>query len=213
MPYTTTLNACFCHGLAVWCWVWLVCWHLPMAHAQTPEAATVVENYPAYVRHTHALTQKLIDLGPKLSGQWLSLQQLVAITHDLHLMRTPYQWERGEANLFSLQLINTALAALDDATQFWLDGNELRYLIGENESYYPFNRAYIQQKLALVLHCIEDLKTLQTLRTTLDQPTLRYQKRPEFSDPTFPTSTPPQLHPSDPLPETAPPNLFKPPTP
>ena len=180
----------------------------------TTSQADVVTSYPAYVRETAPLTQKLIDLGPLISGQLISVQRLAAISHQLHLMRTNYRWERGEENLFSAQLLKTALDALDDAVQFWQDGTELRYLVGENESYQPFNQAYISTRLKRVLDCIEDLKTLQALRTTLDSPTLRYQIRPEFNDTRQqPLSTPPKLHPDDPVLPTAPSPGLRPVTP
>jgi len=161
--------------------------------------ADITQSYPLYVRETAPLVNKLINLSPQFSGQMLSLQRLAAINHELHLMRTPYQWERGEENLFSAKLVKTALDALDDAVQFWKDGNDLRYLIGENENYMPFNQAYIQNRLKRVLDCVDDLKTLQTLRETLDQSGLRYQKRPEFTDTRFsPVSTQPLLTPEIP---------------
>jgi hypothetical protein len=160
-----------------------------------PTYADIIQHYPAYVRETAPLTQKLIQLAPTLSGRLVSLQQLAAINHELHLLQTNYRWERGEETLFSAQLIQTALAALDDAVQFWRDGNELRYLIGENEQYMPFNQAYIQRRLKRVLDCIDDLKTLQQLRDTLDQPTVRYQIRPEFKDTRLPASAAPNVVP------------------
>jgi hypothetical protein len=178
-----------------------------------PAFADIVTSYPAYVRETTPLTQKLIELGPQISGQLISIQRLAAINHQLHLMQTNYRWERGESSLFSAQLLKTALDALDDAVQFWQDGNDLRYLIGENENYQPFNEAYITTRLKRVLDCIEDLKTLQTLRQTLDSPTLRYQIRPEFTDTRQPVPNMPQLSPDDSVLPTAPAGQKKPVTP
>jgi hypothetical protein len=162
-----------------------------------PAFADIITLYPAYVRESAPLTQKLIDLGPKLSGQLLSLQQLSAINHDLHLLKTQDHWEHNEAALFSQSLTQTALDALNSAVQFWQDGNDLRYLLGENEQYHPFNRDFIQAQLALALKCIQDLKTLQTLRNTLDMPNLRYQIRPEFEDTRFAPAAQPHLAPDD----------------
>jgi hypothetical protein len=129
--------------------------------------------YQQYVEKAQTITQKLLKVKADADRQKTkySLQRLAAISHSLDIENAAFQdsLTHGEGAFESYQLIQQAVLALNDATQYWREANQTRPLSRGTAADQAIDDEVLKIKLEQAFAAIEQLKQLDKLRTVLDK--------------------------------------------
>lgn len=143
----------------------------------------IPSTYFAYIDKVNQMSDGLLSLKDRFDQRMttmsdgestppqliLSLQELGALTQRLSVdnRRFKMQFERGEDQYQSYQLIEQAVTSLEDAVKYWRLSNRYRSLYRAEAQEKQEDDAFLTLKLETALTAIDALKTIQVMRERL----------------------------------------------
>lgn len=143
---------------------------------QIRATSTVVKPKDIYSRYQQlaaALTAKLIRIKREAeqSNSSYSLQRLAAISHSVSVEHEALhvELEGGETQFQSYRLIQRAVLALEEATDYWRESNKAKDLGRGSQQEETMDQELIRLKLQTAMSAIDELQQFDKVRNTLDQ--------------------------------------------
>lgn len=127
--------------------------------------------YRLYLVKASEISEELLGVRTRLQGQadTITLQQLGALTQRLTLDNSKFKgtFQHGEDRFQTYQLIQKAVANLEDAINYWRSANHYRRFFRGSSKERADDDEILKIKLQTALNTIDELKAIMDTREAL----------------------------------------------